>query len=127
MSLPTGENLASSCLCHSQDVFKLHEVIQLCLLLRRQAVVLLSLDQFGHSLLCFRRWPEVSHGFWSGTGCDEVDDLEIGGTGSAHRVLSLHQGQAAAWMSTKRIRSFDCSNRRRRGDRRRKSPSFLNS
>src|ERR1035438_7313883 len=61
MSLATGEDLASFRLGHSQDVLKLHEVVQLRHLLLRQAFFLLSLDQLSDSTLCCGRGAEIGN------------------------------------------------------------------
>src|ERR1035437_6676722 len=90
MSLATGEDLASFRLGHSQDVLKLHEMVQLRHLFRRQAFFLLSLDQLSDSALRFGRGQELSNRFRGCARGDELDNLEIGGVGRTHPVLILH-------------------------------------
>src|SRR5450759_3591707 len=84
MSLATGEDLASFRLGHSQDVLKLHKMVQLRRLLLRQAFFLLSLDQFSDSALRFGRGQEMSDRFRGCARGDEVDNLEIGGADRTH-------------------------------------------
>src|SRR5450759_3666046 len=81
MSLAAGEDLASFRLGHSQDVLKLHAMVQLRRLLPRQAFFLLSLDQLSDSALRFGRGQEMSDCFRSCARGDELDNFEIGGAG----------------------------------------------
>src|ERR1035441_3928540 len=87
MSLATGEDLASFRLGHSQDVLKLHEVVQLRHFFLRQACFLLALDQLSDSALRFGRGQEMSNRFRSCARGDELHDLEIAGAGRTHSVL----------------------------------------
>jgi hypothetical protein len=61
MSLVTGEDLPSFRLGHSQDVLKLHEMVQLGRFFRRQACFLLTFDQLSDSTLCFGRGAEIGN------------------------------------------------------------------
>ena len=88
MSLATCEDLTSFRLGHSQDVLKLHEVVQLSHLLLRQAFCLLSLDQLSDSALCVGRGVEIGDRFRSCARGDELDNLEIGGAANITAVFS---------------------------------------
>src|ERR1019366_10199253 len=90
MSLATSEDLASFGLGHSQNVLKLHEMVQLRRLFRRQAFFLLTFDQLSDPALCFGRGMEMNDRFRSCACGDELDNLEIGGAGRTHSVLILH-------------------------------------
>jgi len=63
MSLATREDLAGFRFGHSKDVLKLHEVIQLCLFVRRQTVLFFALDQGSGSLFGLRRRTEMANRF----------------------------------------------------------------
>src|ERR1039458_6434703 len=75
MPLATSEDLASFGFGHSQNVLKLHEMVQLRRFFRRQAFFLLTLDQLSDSALCFGRGMEIGDRFRSCARGDELDNL----------------------------------------------------
>ncbi len=79
MSLATREHLASFHFSHSQDMLKLHEMVELSLFFLSQAALFLSLDQLGDPLLSLGRGLISRNRFRSCARCDELNDLEICG------------------------------------------------
>ena len=77
MSLATGEDLAGFRLGHSQDVLKLHEMVQLRHLFGRQALLFLAVNQFSDPALRFGRRQEMSNRFRSCARGNELDYLRI--------------------------------------------------
>lgn len=92
MSVATHQNLAGSRLSHSQNVFECDEMVQLGLFFRREPNLCLTLDQFRDAMLRFGRRTKVRHRFRSCPRGDEIDNLEIRGTG---RDCILQQSKLA--------------------------------